>query len=362
MKQEHLVGKVQTVLGLIEPESLGITLPHEHLLTDLWCYFAEPVEASEKKKAYEPVGLENLWWVKPHSLSSLDDLKMLDEQVAIKEAMMFKLAGGNSIVEMSNIGLCRDPLGLVRISRATGLNIVMGAGYYIAISHPPEVADMAEDEIVEGIVREVLEGVGDTGVCAGIIGEVGISVPMDETDPKMLRAVARAQRLTGAPVNIHPSIDDDLLLAIIEILRDAGVDLSRTVISHMDGFGFSPATRRKVAETGCYIEYDTFGHPDILTPLQGRIINMPSDTQRVTDIVELIGAGYLNQILVSQDHCFKHCWASYGGYGYAHILRDMAPVMRVKGITEEQIHTILVENPKRLLTFAPATAWGKSAG
>jgi len=99
MKQRQLVGKIQTVLGLIEPESAGIVLPHEHLITDLWCYFTEPVEASEKKRAYDPITLENLWWVKPHSLSCLDDLKMLDEEVATKEAMMFKLAGGNTIVE-----------------------------------------------------------------------------------------------------------------------------------------------------------------------------------------------------------------------------------------------------------------------
>jgi len=83
MRQEELVGKVKTVLGLVEPESLGITLSHEHLLTDLWCYFIEPAQAREKKRAHEPVSLENLWWVKPHCLTSWDDLKMTDEQVAM---------------------------------------------------------------------------------------------------------------------------------------------------------------------------------------------------------------------------------------------------------------------------------------
>ena len=354
MKQSDLVGKIQTVLGLIEPESLGITLPHEHLLSDASCYFSEPTEATEKKMAYEPVRLNNLWWVKPHSLSSLDDLKMLDEDTAIKEAMMFKLAGGNTIVDVTTIGISRNPFAIQRISRATGLNVVTGAGYYIAISLPPEVAKMSEDEVTEHITREVLEGVGDTGIRAGIIGEIGISVPMNEEDPKMLRAVARAQRLTSAAINIHPSIDDDLLLQIIAILRDAGANLNRTVFSHMDGMGFSPTTRLKVLEAGCYFEYDTFGHAEIFSPLQGKVLTMPSDTQRVVDIMELIERGYLNQILISQDHCFKHCLASYGGYGYGHILRDIVPVLRVKGMTEEQIYTLMVENPKRLLTFVPA--------
>ena len=104
MKKTELTGKAQTVLGLIDADSLGVTLPHEHLLTDLSAYFVEPPEASEKKMAHEPVGLENRWWVTSNPLNHADNLKLTDEQVAIKEAMMYQMAGGNSIIEVSNNG------------------------------------------------------------------------------------------------------------------------------------------------------------------------------------------------------------------------------------------------------------------
>ena len=81
---------------------------------------------------------------------------------------------------------------------------------------------------------------------------------------------------------------------------------------------------------------------------------MLTDIQRVDQIIELVSEGYLNQILLSHDICFKHCLTTYGGYGYAHILRDIVPMMQGKGMSEEQIHTLLVENPKRILTFVPA--------
>jgi len=355
MRQEELIGKVQTVLGLIDPNSLGLILPHEHLLTDLSStYFVEPADATERKMAHEPIRLDNLYWVKHHRMSSVDDMKLIDEEVAIKEAMMFKMAGGSAIVELSNIGLARDPLGLARIAQATGLNIVMGAGYYIGASHPPELAGMNEEEIAEGIVRDIMVGVGDTGIRSGIIGEIGCSVPLQDAERKVLVACAIAQQRTGAPLNIHPSCNDDLVLEIIKILGDANADLGHTVISHCDCWGFSPATLHSLADAGCYIEYDTFGHTTIFTPHEEHYLDMPSDTQRLNDIIGLIAEGYLNHILIAGDNCFKDSLVAYGGDGYAHILRNVLPVMRDKGMSEEQINTLLVKNPKRMLTFIPA--------
>jgi len=355
MRRGELTGKVQTVLGIIDADSLGITLPHEHLLTDLSTYFVEPSEVSERKMAHEPIRLDNLCWVMNHLFSHEDDLKLDDEEVAIKEAMLFKLAGGDTIVEMSNIGLARDPLGLARIARATGLNIVMGAGYYIGASHPPELADMTEEEIADQIVRDIMVGVGDTGVRAGIIGEIGCSAPFEEGERKVLRACAIAQQGTGAAINLHPSFSDDLVLENVKVLSDAGADLSRVVISHVDAWRYSQATNHKLADAGCYLEYDCFGHsyPGIHPLYGGRIIDYGSDLQRIDDIKQLIADGYLNNILVASDHCFKHVLVAYGGCGYAYIPRDIVPVMRSKGMSDEQIHTLLVENPKRVLSFAP---------
>ncbi|MFC1938782.1 hypothetical protein ACFLWM_01320 [Chloroflexota bacterium] len=142
-----------------------------------------------------------------------------------------------------------------------------------------------------------------------------------------------------------------MVLEIIRILDDAGADLTRTVISHVDMFGYSRSTLHKIVDAGCYVEYDTFGHEGLHPLYLGHILAAPSDMQRIYDIVELIKEGYLSHLLMSTDHCFKHLLASYGGYGYAHILRDVVPMLRNVGVTNEQIKTMLVENPKRLLTF-----------
>ena len=361
MRQTELTGKVQTVAGIIDADGLGITLPHEHLLADLSAYFVEPTEASERKLVHEPLTLENLYWVKLHRENNADNLNLTDEQLVIKEVLLYKWAGGDTIVEMSNIGLCRDPLGLARISRATGLNVVMGSGYYVGLSHPPELAAKTEKKVTEEIVRDIMVGVGDTGVRAGIIGEIGCSVPLKDNERKVLRASAAAQQQTGAAIDIHPSFSEDLVLEIIKILGDAGADLSRTIISHMDGFSpFSLATRRKIADTGCYIAFDTFGAPVLpnisssgLITTEASLLGRRSEVDRISEIKCLIDEGYLNHILISQDVCFKHHYVSYGGAGYAHILRNVVPWMRLGGISDEQIHTLLVENPKRVLSFAP---------
>lgn len=350
MNRAELRGKVQTVLGLIDPEDLGVTLPHEHLVCDGSCWFVEPREATEKAMVHHPVTLDILWWLHYHLFQNADDLLLLDEEQAIEEAMRFKLAGGNSIVEMSNIGLGRDPAALVRISRATGLNVIMGSGYYLAVSHGPEMETKPEEEITDEIVRDIMVGVGDSGIRSGMIGEIGCSWPLADNERKSLRAAARAQQLTGAPLNVHPGQSEEAAMEIIKILDAAGADLTRTTIDHIDRAVRDPENRIKLAATGCYLEYDLFGREGYY-PIHHRVIDLPNDAQRINEIMELIAKGHLNQILISQDIWNKTQRCAYGGWGYAHILRDTVPVMRVKGMTEQQIHAIMVDNPKRMLTF-----------
>ena len=362
MGQGELTGKVQTVLGIIDADDLGVTLPHEHLLFSGIGQFVEPTEATKKKLAHQPITLENLHWVLLNRSISLDNISITDEQLAIKEALLYKWAGGDTIVELTcSSSICRDPLGLARIARATGLNIVMGSGYYVGAAHPPELTTKTEEEITEEIVRDIMVGVGDTGVRAGIIGEIGNSVPLQDNERKVLRASAAAQRRTGAAINIHPSFSEDLVLEIIKILSDAGADLSRTIISHIDGgyLQFSPATLHKIADAGCYIESDTFGvavlpsTPIYMQETEPSLIGRQSEVDRIKTIKRLIDEGYLNHILISHDVFQKINYVTYGGAGYAHILRNVVPWMRLGGISDEQIHTIIVENPKRVLPFAP---------
>ncbi len=149
-------------------------------------------EPEERELAYEPVRIENLGWLKRNGVGSVDNLRLLDEEVAIDELGRFKRAGGGAVVDMGNNGLCRDPEGLARVSRATGVHVVMGAGYYVGGSHPPELADRPVDDLVEEMVRDITVGVDDTGIRAGILGEIGCSYPLMETEVKVLEAVAEA--------------------------------------------------------------------------------------------------------------------------------------------------------------------------
>ena len=149
---EKLVGKVQTVTGLVEPSNLGLTTTHEHLLIDFSCMFNEPAEASERYRAHEPVTINNLGWVSYQSFANLDNLMLVNEDDATTEAQMYKKAGGGTIVDATTIGIGRDPEALARIARSSRLNIVMGAGYYVDSVHPEGMDQLSEEEIASQIV------------------------------------------------------------------------------------------------------------------------------------------------------------------------------------------------------------------
>ena len=366
MRKGELAGKVQTVLGLIDADSLGVTLPHEHLLKSTKDLLATPTQASEQELAYQPVSLENLNWVRHHYARNLDNLQLQDEQMMIDEAMFYKKAGGDTIVELTGSSSSgRNPLGLARIARATDLNIIMSTGFFEPFTgyEVSSVAGRTEEDLTEQMVREITVGVGDTGVCAGIIGEIGMAWPLSDIMRRVLRASALAQRHTGAALNIHPPLraatnlprqkdHEDVVMEIIKTLDDAGAVLSRTIISHVDICCFTPTFRRELAATGCYLEYDCFGVESSLDP-NFCVLDTPNDAQRINEIIQLIDEGYLNQLLLSCDHWTKHMLRRYGGWGYDHILTSVVPLMRHKGMSDEQIHTLLVANPKRVLPFTP---------
>jgi len=350
MSIPELKGKIQTVLGIIEPEEMGICLPHEHLVSDGSAWFKEPEEATAKAMARAKVGLESLWWVRANWFQNHDDLLLLDEEEAVEELVHFARAGGRSVVEVSNIGLGRDPLALARIARATGLNIVMGCGYYFAASMPPGLEDKPREEITEEMVRDITEGVGFTGIKAGLIGEIGCSWPLDPREKKSLLAAVEAQKRTGANLNIHPGQAEEAAWEIVELIDQAGADLSRTTIDHIDRAVREPENRLKLLKTGVTLEYDLFGREGYY-PLSQRHIDLPTDHLRIVELMEMVEAGFLDQLLISQDIWNKHQRRRYGGWGYDHILRQAVPVMRAKGMSEAEIEALLVKNPARTFTF-----------
>ena len=343
-------GKVQTVLGPIKGEELGITLVHEHLLVDATCAFMEPSDSREEHLAHEPVSLDNIGDIRFAPRSNIDNLCMFDEDKIINEVLLYKLAGGNTIVDVTPLTLHRDPDAMVRISKATGINVVMGLGYYIGRHSSDEVESRSEEELAQEFIHDITVGVGPNRVRAGIIGEIGCSYPLEDIERKVLRAAARAQYHTGAPLTIHPGYGEPSALEIIGVLKAAGADISRTIMCHVDISVREESTRYELAKTGCYLAYDHMGRLEYFSP-HAWTLDLPDDLGRIDEIIKLIEWGYLNQILVSHDIASKETRSSYGGHGYEHILRRIVPLMKKRGITGDAINTILVENPKRVLTF-----------
>ena len=345
-----LSGYVQTVLGPVDPDEIGPTTTHEHLLIDFTMMFKPPTEASEKFKAFAPVTLHNLGWIRYNPFRNLDNLKLFDESVAINETLEFKAHGGKTIVDATTMGIGRDPQALARISRVTGTNIVMGAGYYVDPVHPQDMNEKSVEEIGEQIVNEIRSGVGDTGVKAGIIGELGCSWPLTENERKVLLGAAYAQGNTGAPILIHPGRNIRSPFEIVDILGEAGADVGRVIMGHLDRTILDRDVLIEFAQLGTYLEYDLFGWEASYYPLSE--IDIPSDAQRIGFIKNLVDEGYSERIVLAHDVWGKHSLKTYGGYGLSHILENIVPRILEKGMTEIDVNNMTVANPARILTFA----------
>ena len=308
---------VQTVLGRIEPAKLGWTLPHEHTAIALW-------------------HIANRWdyW----------ELRR-DEHVIVEELGKFAAAGGSSVVDLTLPGVGRDPEWLARVSRASGLNIVMGGGWYRDAYYPVEalIDRRSVDDLADELVREATVGVGDSGVRIGIIGEIGTDKPwLSAREERVHRAAARAARRTGLSITTH-AVQSTVGLDQLTVFEDEGADLSRVVIGHADS-NPSPAYHQAIVGRGATVEFDFLGMT--FTPLErhgeGRIVE---------SICELLGQGRVGQILLSQDVCHDSQLTRYGGNGYVHIAETFLPRLRAAGVGEDEIRTMTVDNPRRLLTI-----------
>ena len=351
MATRALAGQAQTVLGPIAGEAMGITLPHEHLLIDFEVMFREPATGAERGLSRQPVSLANLGWVRHHFSSNLDNLQLRDETVARDEALLFKHAGGQTFVDPTNRGLARDPLALARVARATGLNIIMGSGYYVAAAHPPGMDARTVDDIARELVTDLTVGIDGTGVRAGFIGEIGTTWPWTDNEKKVVRAAVAAQRETGAALMIHPGRHERLPLAIVDFVRKEGADLERTIMCHIERTIADRGVLLELAATGVRLEYDLFGLETSYYPYNPAF-DMPNDGERMRQILFLIERGHLAQLLMSHDIAYKHCLTKWGGFGYHHLLVNVIPRLRDRGADDRTIQTLLVDNPRRAFTYA----------
>ena len=344
----NLAGKVLTVVGPVDPEVLGQTIMHEHIFID----FQNPVARANISQATDmglhlsPVSLNVLSEVRFRRIPNRDNLYLTDFGEAIDEVMEFKRHGGQTIVDVTSIGLGRDPHALQQVSQTTGLSIVMGAGWYQKQFHPADMDSRTIEELTDVIVRDIVVGAQGTSVRSGIIGEVGINGnPLTANEMKSIRASARASRITGAAISFHVGGRGEEKFTVLEAVAEEGADLRRVIMGHSNSIADDLPFMKRLLERGVFIQFDTLGRPN------GRLGGV-DDGKVARGIVELIEAGYADRILLSQDVCNKIHLKKYGGTGFSYVLENFLPALRDLGVEEEDIHKMMVENPVRALTFA----------
>jgi phosphotriesterase-related protein len=300
------VGKVITVLGPIEPEDMGVTYTHEHLLID----------AMDHYPSYEFV---------------IDD-----ENVVVKELKEFTSRGGRTICDVTPDEIGRKPDALARISKRARIHVLMGCGFYREFGYPKVVAERTSNELADLLVQELDEGVGDTGIRAGFIGEIGTGRHfIKPAEERVFRAAALAQARTGVAITTHTTRWGTLAQEQVAMLKEFGADLSHVIIGHLgDRVGIHHLL--PLADSGVYLEVDNIGYLDY-----------QPEWVRADNVAALVKEGFGERVLISEDICSLRHLKYQGGKGYGYLLEVFVPLLRERGITEEQIHQLLVLNPAR---------------
>jgi 5-phospho-D-xylono-1,4-lactonase len=296
-------GFVRTVLGDVEPGSLGPTYCHEHLIT------APPSRFG-------------------------DDLRLDDEDRAADELERFRGAGGEAIVDATTVEFGRNLSALRRLAERTGVTIVASAGH-VSEEYWRGVLDL--DEPSEADL--VAEYVADLSDGAGIVKAGTSSGGPTATEEKLLRAAARAQRETGAPITTHTTAGTGAIEQT-DVLAAAGADLAHIYIGHLDRL-LDWDLHLELARRGVFLGYDCISKEQYAP-----------DEVRVRFIVRLAEEGHADQICLSGDLARRSYLEAWGGSpGYRYILEGFVGRLRSAGLRDETLQALLVENPARFLAW-----------
>lgn len=308
---------VMTVLGPISADELGTTLMHEHI----FCSLIEE---------YRGDGWLN------------------DGVLAVDELNRFRQAGGGTIVDLTLRGMGRRPADLRAVSERTGLHVIAGTGLYRHQYYDAAWIDQQSvSQLAEWIERELTEGIEDTGVRAGIIGEIGCDEFITAQEERVFRAAARAQKRTGVAISTHAG-RWPVGHVQLDLLEEEGVDPRRVIIGHCDSVASSSWNDRSdamkyhetLAARGAWVSFDHFGSWG----------SEHDDRVAIDYVMNLVSKGLASQVLLSHDVCFRSSLHAHGGNGYDFIPVTVVPRLRAAGLVEAVLHTLLVENPARALT------------
>lgn len=346
----NLEGLVQTVLGPVPPEALGTTLMHEHLFLDIRrpAHSPNPRPGEWDDDAQEPLGLTNLAAVRRGRPNTDNDL-IGDFATVLDEVGDFVAQGGGTMVEVTTPGIGRDARALARLGRASGLHLVMGAGWYQKDLHPAGFAELPQEALVAAIVRDIAVGVDGTGIRSGIIGEVGAEgAPVHPQEMRSVRAAGRASALTGAPITLHMGGFGEEKLRVLDALEEEGADPRRVVFGHAGTIGDDKDLARRLLSRGVTVEADflgTTGSPwGTLFPFTDRTV--------ARGFAELAADGWAGQLVLGGDVCQRVQLRRSGGHGYGYVVEHFLPTLAEFGVGADALDRIMIDNPARLLAFA----------
>ncbi|OJV27649.1 MAG: hypothetical protein BGO26_13770 [Actinobacteria bacterium 69-20] len=306
-------GQVMTVRGPVSPDQLGVTLSHDHVMIDAWDF---------QKPRY--------------------DVIFDDESIMLEEVNLYRDAGGGTICDPTNIGIGRNPRALRRISEASGVNIVMGAGWYREVVYPRYIYETSTNDLAALLIREILDGVDDSGIRPGFVGEIGTERgALSPANERVFRAAGRAHIRTGCPILTHTTHWGELAIEQLDVLAEEGVAAEHVIISHLgDRRGIS--WWLPIAERGAWLSIDNLAFIDGYAPLEFRVDN----------VARLCAEGLAGQIMLANDICELGQLQTYGGVGYANVIANFLPMLRDRGVSEVDIHQMTVLNPSRAFQFS----------
>jgi len=298
----------------VAPDALGVTLMHEHIYIQMWHLRGRNDYAGQFE----------------------------DDELLCSELEAFRQLNGQTLVDCTVNGIGRQPEKLRRLSERTGLHFVMGCGWYREPYYPPGdyIDRRPVNELAESLIAEIRNGVTGTGIRPGIIGEMGTDKWwVSSQEERVHRAAARAQKATGLAITTH-SIGKPVGLLELDIFEEEGVDPSRVVIGHCDlPHSLFLDYHLEILRRGAYVQFDTFG------------AKPPEIEKHALEIfLDLLSRGYEKRLLLSQDVCKVQHLSAFGGNGFSHVLKSVVPRLHRAGVSTELVHTMLVENPKRILT------------
>src|SRR5215831_1645027 len=316
--------QVETVRGPVNTEKLGQTLMHEHVFV---------LSAEIGQNFPEDWGNE--------------DRRVND---AINRLTELKSAGVDTIVDLTVIGLGRYIPRIQRIAQHVDLNIIAATGVYTYNDVPmyfhfrgPGTVLDGPEIMVEMFVRDIQEGIAGTGVKAAILKCATDEPGLTRGVERVLRAVAQARRRTGVPISTHTHAQTRRGLEQQRIFREEGVDLSRVIIGH-SGDTTDLDYLEEVMSNGSYIGMDRFGIDTIL-PFEDRV-----DT-----VAKLCARGRADRMVLSHDAACFNDWlpeaalpAVLPRWHFLHIHHDVIPALKQRGVTDEQLKAMLVDNPRKI--------------